>query len=95
MFAVLIATATTALVALVAMAFAQRRRAPRTTPHQRHPARGVGAALLVLLISGAGLFAAFSSAHAETVAPHNPWAIVPAAPAGSPQQLETLSVPSD
>ena len=95
MFAVLIATVTTAFVALVVMAFAQRRRAPRTTPPQRHPARGMGAALLVSLISGAGLFAAFSSAQAETVEPRNRWAIVPTAPMVAPPQLETLSVPSD
>ena len=93
MFAVLIATLTTAFVALVAMVWTQRRRAPRPTPHLRHPARGMGAALSLLLLSGGGLILALSSANAETVEPHNPWAIQPTAPVWTPPQLETLPAP--
>jgi hypothetical protein len=92
MFAVLIAIFTTALVALVLTAHAWRRRAPRPTPHLRHPARGVGAALSILLLSGAGLFVAFGAASAETVTPRDPWAIQPTAPVWTPPQLETLAV---
>ena len=95
MFAVLIATFTTALVAIVLIVISQRRRAPRPLPLQRHPARGVGAALLVLCLSGGGLFVAFSSASAETAQPRNPWAIEPTAPAWSPPQLETLPLPGE
>ena len=98
MFAVLIALFTTALAALVLIAMGRRRRAPRSTPAQpervmRHPARGVGAALSLLLLSGAGLAVAFTAANAQTVEPHNPWAIEPSAPVWTPPQLETLPIP--
>ena len=100
MFAVLIATITTALAALVMLAPAQRRRAPRSIPHQRHPARGMGAALLLLCLSAGALAVAFTSAGVgngagNSVEPRTPWAIVPSSPVGPASQLETLSTAGD
>ena len=104
MFAVLIAVATTALVALVSMltvAIVQRRRVPRSPSFLRHPplrhtARGVSAALLVLALSGAALVLSFASARvaseAEGVAPSSPSSIVPPSPLAAPIPSAPLSL---
>ena len=102
MFAVLIALATTALVALVLLptiAIVQRRRVPRSPsivrhPPLRHTARGVSAALLLLALSSAGLAVSFGSAQADAAEPRHPSAIVPPSPLITTPppvgQLETL-----